>query len=85
MQLLLQQVVPLAQTFPQAPQLLLLLLVLTQAPLQQVVPLAQTFPQAPQLLLLLLVLTQMPLQQTCPAGQQRVPQITVGGWQAHLL
>jgi len=60
---------------PHFPQLLLSLLVSTQAPLhsvkpdeqthwpfEQLVPEGQTLPQLPQLLLSLLVLTQTPLQ-----------------------
>jgi hypothetical protein len=59
------QLVPLWQTWPQEPQLLLSLLVSTQLPLQQLLPFWQTVPQEPQLLLSLLVSTQL-LPQSVP-------------------
>jgi len=56
---------------PQAPQLLALVLVLTQAPLQQVVPMAHLWPHAPQLLLVVRLI-QVPEQFVCPLGQAQV-------------
>jgi hypothetical protein len=71
---------PLAQTWPQAPQLFVSPRVppaQAQLPLWQVWPLLQTLPHVPQLLLSLCVLIQAPLQLVCPAGQAQTPAVQI--------
>jgi hypothetical protein len=62
------------QATPQAPQLALSVLVVTQAPLQQAVPMEHLWPQTPQLLFVV-VLVQVPPQLAVPGGQVQVPEL----------
>jgi len=57
----LTQVVPFAQTFPHAPQLLLSVAVLTQTLLHRVWPVGHSFPPPP---------VQTPFTQVAPAAQR---------------
>ena len=68
MHLPLQQVCPVAQTVPQAPQLLSSLLRLTQTPLQQLSPVPQMWPHAPQLVASPLAFVQMLLHRVLNPG-----------------
>jgi hypothetical protein len=83
----LEQLIPVGQTLPQLPQLLLSVwrlrqvvpqsvcpaVVQVQTPLLQEVPVGQVVPQVPQWVLEVLVLTQAPLQFCCPLGQAHTP------------